>query len=205
MKTIKIKYTIPLLLLSGILIASNYTQSKKTYISVDKIFKNTTENKDNFTKIMDVLTHPRCMNCHPSDNIPKQGLDSHPHYFGMEGGKKNHGFEATKCSTCHQKENNNFSGVPGAPHWGLAPQSMAWQGLTRQEIAEVILNPAKNGGKNHKSIIKHLTEDDLVLWAWNPGVNASGIKREKPSVTEKEFKKAVKQWFADGAIIPENE
>jgi hypothetical protein len=88
MKTIKIKYTIPLLLLSGILIASNYTQSKKTYISVDKIFKNTTENKDNFTKIMDVLTHPRCMNCHPSDNIPKQGLDSHPHYFGMEGGKK---------------------------------------------------------------------------------------------------------------------
>jgi hypothetical protein len=82
---------------------------------------------------------------------------------------------------------------------------MAWQGLTRQEIAEVILNPAKNGGKNHKSIIKHLTEDDLVLWAWNPGVNASGIKREKPSVTEKEFKKAVKQWFADGAIIPENE
>ncbi|PQJ79578.1 hypothetical protein [Polaribacter porphyrae] len=204
MKTTKINYLIPLLLISGILIASNYSSSFNEYISIEKKTLNSSENKDNFTKMMDVLTHPRCMNCHPSDNVPKQGIDSHPHYFGMEGGEKDQGFKATKCATCHQKENNNFSGVPGAPHWGLAPQSMAWKGLTRQEIAAVILNPEKNGGKDHKGVIKHLTEDDLVLWAWNPGVDAAGNKREKPPISEEEFKKVVKEWFADGAIIPEN-
>ncbi|TXD52683.1 MULTISPECIES: hypothetical protein [unclassified Polaribacter] len=203
MKKLKILYLIPLLLLGGILLASNYSNKKSDYISLKEKTIHPPKNKDNFDKMMDVLTHPRCMNCHPSDNIPKQGIESHPHYFGMEGGKNDQGFEATKCMTCHQTENNNYSGVPGAPHWGLAPQSMAWKGLTRQEIAAVMLNKETNGGKNHEEIIKHLTEDDLVLWAWNPGVNAAGIKREKPPVSQEEFKEVVEAWFADGAIIPE--
>lgn len=197
-------YIIPLLLLGGILWASNYSKVEKEYSPIETNFISASENSDNFNKMMDVLTHPRCMNCHPSDNIPKQGIDSHPHYFGMKGGEKDHGFEATKCATCHQKENNNYSGVPGAPHWGLAPQSMAWKGLTRKEIAEVILDKSKNGGKDLKGVEKHLTEDDLVLWAWNPGVNAAGEKRETPPISEEEFKRVVKEWIANGAIIPEN-
>jgi hypothetical protein len=197
-------YVIPLLLLGGILWATNYNKLEKEYSPINSAVLTSTENADNFTKMMDVLTHPRCMNCHPSDNVPKQGINSHPHYFDMRGGKDDHGFEATKCATCHQKENNNYSGVPGAPHWGLAPQSMAWKGLSRKEIAEVILDKSKNGGKNLKEVEKHLTEDDLVLWAWNPGVNAAGIKREKPPISEEEFKRVVKEWIANGAIIPEN-
>ena len=203
MKTSKVTYLIPLLLLGGILLASNYTSKKLTYIPVKKEAITLLENKDNFNKMMDVLMHPRCMNCHPSDNVPKQGIESHPHYFGMEGGEKDQGFEATKCATCHQTENNNFSGVPGAPHWGLAPQKMAWKGLTRKEIAAVILDKSKNGGKDLKGVEKHLTEDDLVLWAWNPGIDAAGNKREKPPISEEEFKEVVKEWIANGAIIPE--
>ncbi|MGY8910781.1 MAG: hypothetical protein ACKVIG_13115 [Flavobacteriales bacterium] len=204
MKKPKIVYIIPLLLLGGFLLASNFSNNKKEYHSLKYKAISISKNQDNFNKMMDVLTHPRCMNCHPNDNVPKQGIDSHPHYFGMEGGKNDHGFEATKCKTCHQKENNNFSGVPGAPHWGLAPQSMAWKGLTRQEIAAVMLNVNKNGGKTPKEIEKHLTEDELVLWAWNPGIDAAGNKREKPPLSEEEYKKVVKEWFANGAIIPEN-
>lgn len=157
---------------------------------------------DAFHKMMDVLTHQRCMNCHPTDNIPKQGNDRHPHYFGIAGGANDHGFEATKCATCHQSENNLYSGVPGAPHWALAPASMGWEGLSRTEIAERMLNPETNGGKDHDALVKHMTEDELVLWAWNPGVDASGIPRKAPPVSEAEFKAAVEQWFADGAVIP---
>ena len=91
--------------------------------------------RQSFDKMMSVLTHPRCMNCHPSDNVPKQGEDSHPHHFGMARGEDDHGFVATNCNTCHQEENNDFSGVPGAPKWSLAPESMNWQGLSRIEIA----------------------------------------------------------------------
>lgn len=200
----KLKYVVPFLLLGGILLASNYSKSTSEYISLDEKTINLSENKDNFNKMMDVLMHPRCMNCHPSDNVPKQGIESHPHYFGMEGGENDQGFEATKCTTCHQTENNNYSGVPGAPHWGLAPQKMAWKGLTRKEIAAVILDKNKNGGKDLKGVEKHLTEDELVLWAWNPGIDAAGNKREKPPISEEEFKKVVKEWIADGAIIPED-
>lgn len=153
--------------------------------------------------MMQVLTHERCLNCHPNDNVPKQGDENHPHYFGMSGGEEDKGFAATKCATCHQEENNIYSGVPGAPHWALAPKSMAWEGRTAAEIAANMLDTSKNGNRSHEDLIHHLTEDELVLWAFNPGVDHEGQPRTKPPVSEAEYKAAVKAWFANGAIIPE--
>ena len=160
-------------------------------------------NRENFDKMMKVLTHKRCVNCHPADGIPRQGENSHKHYFGIARGKNNVGFDATKCGTCHQDENNDFSGVPGAPEWSLAPHKMRWSGLTRTEIAQSMLDPKRNGNRDHDKVMHHLTEHALVLWAWKPGIDASGKKREKPPIPLEEYKKAVKQWFADGAVIPE--
>ncbi|MEL7004415.1 MAG: hypothetical protein AAFN93_17015 [Bacteroidota bacterium] len=160
------------------------------------------DNSD-FDKMMDVLTSPRCINCHPSDNVPKQGDDSHPHYFGMARGEESIGYDATKCSTCHQSENNNFSGVPGAPEWSLAPDKMKWEGLSRTEIAKSMINRENNGDRSLEELEHHLTEHALVLWAWTPGVDANGVPREKPPVPLEEYKKAVKNWIEHGAIIPE--
>lgn len=157
---------------------------------------------DAYNKMMDVLTHQRCMNCHPNDNIPKQGNDRHPHYFGMARGEDNKGFQATNCNTCHNSENNKYSGVPGAPHWSLAPASMGWEGLSRAQIAERLLDKSTNGNRSHVELIKHMTEDDLVLWAWQPGVDAEGVQRTIPPVSKEDFKKAVEIWFANGAVIP---
>jgi len=156
-----------------------------------------------FDKMMAVLTHKRCVNCHPSSDYPRQGEDSHIHNFGVQRGEDNHGMPALRCETCHQHENNNFSGVPGAPEWSLAPRSMAWAGLSRVEIAKSMLDPAKNGGRTLEETVKHLTEHELVLWAWEPGVDASGKPREKPPVPKDEFIEAVKAWAAAGAVIPE--
>lgn len=155
-----------------------------------------------FDVMMKALTHPRCLNCHPSGDRPRQGEDSHLHNFGVQRGPDDHGVAALQCSTCHQKENNDYSGVPGAPHWGLAPRSMAWEGLTRVEIAKVFMNKEKNGGKTLEEIVTHMTEDELVLWAWEPGVDHEGVPREKPPVTKEEFIVAVKQWADNGAVIP---
>lgn len=159
--------------------------------------------QSDFGKMMRVLTHKRCVNCHPSDGIPRQGEDSHPHYFGISRGTKNVGFDSTKCNTCHQAENNDYSGVPGAPEWSLAPDSMRWQGLSRVEIAKSILDPKRNGGRTHDQVMHHLTEHALVLWAWSPGVNADGKPREKPPVAKDEYIRAVKSWFKNGTPIPE--
>ncbi|MEM7104691.1 MAG: hypothetical protein AAF502_16260 [Bacteroidota bacterium] len=157
-----------------------------------------------FDKMMAVLTHKRCVNCHPAGDRPRQGEDSHYHNFNVMRGADNHGLAALRCESCHQHENNNFSGVPGAPEWSLAPIEMAWEGLTRVEIARSMLDPEINGGRTLEETVKHLTEHELVLWAWDPGVDAAGNPREKPPVPKDEYILAVKEWAANGAIIPEN-
>lgn len=179
--------------------------------SADKIPKNeedppvsgTVIDDTSFDKMMAVLTHQRCLNCHPSDDRPRQGEDSHIHNFEVRRGPDNHGVAALKCQSCHQKENNDFSGVPGAPEWSLAPIEMAWAGLSRVEIAQSMLNPDNNGGRTLEEVVKHLTEHELVLWAWEPGVDLAGKPREKPPVSKEEYIKAVKEWAAAGAVIPE--
>ena len=156
-----------------------------------------------FDIMMRVLTHKRCVNCHPSGEHPRQGEDSHYHNFGVTRGADNHGAVALRCQTCHQAENNNFSGVPGAPEWSLAPLSMKWEGLSRVEIAQSMLDPARNGGRTLDEIVEHLTEHELVLWAWEPGIDASGRPREVPPVPKEEYIQAVKEWAEAGALIPE--
>ncbi len=156
-----------------------------------------------FDKMMKVLTHKRCVNCHPAGDRPLQGEDSHYHNFGVQRGDDDHGFAALRCITCHQEENNDYSGVPGAPEWALAPLKMAWEGLSRIEIAQSMLNRKNNGNRSLKEIVKHLTEHELVLWAWEPGIDADGNEREKPPVSKEEYIKAVKEWAEAGAPIPE--
>lgn len=155
-----------------------------------------------FDKMMQVIMHKRCMNCHPSGNIPRQGEDSHLHYFDVQRGETGAGLHGYTCNTCHQNENNNYAGVPGAAHWVLAPASMAWEGNTRVEIAKKIMDPQTNGGKNADQILKHLTEDELVLWAFEPGLDAEGAPRELPPLSKEEWVSVVKEWINTGAIIP---
>ncbi|MEL6536248.1 MAG: hypothetical protein AAFQ98_12605 [Bacteroidota bacterium] len=160
------------------------------------------ESLEAFNTMMDVLTHQRCVNCHPSDNIPKQGEDRHHHRFGIVRGNVGN---ATNCNTCHQASNNEFSGVPGAPDWSLAPHSMRWEGLSRTEIAQSMMNPETNGNRTAEDIMHHLTEHELVLWAWEPGIGVDGEPRELPPVGKEEYIEAVKTWIELGAIIPEEE
>jgi hypothetical protein len=79
---------------------------------------------------------------------------------------------------------------------------MKWEGLTRVEIAQSMLDPERNGGRSPHEVMEHLTEHELVLWAWTPGIDAAGNPRELPPVPKEEYITAVKEWFEAGAIIP---
>jgi len=155
-----------------------------------------------FDKVMAVLTHKRCVNCHPSGDTPLQGEDSHLHNFDVMRGPTGHGLAGYTCNTCHGDENNDYSGVPGAPEWAVAPLEMAWEGKTRVEIAQQMMDPARNGGRSAHDILEHLTEHELVLWAWDPGVDAEGHPREKPPVSKEKYIEAVTEWIESGAVIP---
>ena len=151
---------------------------------------------ESFKQMLTVIKHPRCMNCHPSDDYPRQGDGRNVHLFNVQRGKDNEGLAAMRCNTCHQKTNNPYSNVPGAPKWHLAPIGMAWQGLSDEQIGESILNQKTNGGKNLEELVHHMTKDTLVLWAWNPGKG-----RALPPLNQAQFAKAVKDWADNGAVV----
>ena len=153
-----------------------------------------------FTAFAPVLRHPRCMNCHSPGDFPRQSDDGHPHAMNVRRGAEGHGVTAEKCSTCHQ--DHNLAGAhlpPGAPNWGLPPANvpMIWQGLTDGQICQSIKDPKRNKNRNLNQLVEHLTEDKLVMWAWNPGEGRTAVP-----MPHDEFAAKVKQWQAAGAPCP---
>ncbi len=154
--------------------------------------------------VMDqVLTGPRCQNCHTLTGFPRQGDDRHPHRFNVMRGDSGHGAKGLPCSTCHGRANNPSSGVPGADEdWHLAPLSMGWEGLSPALRCAHLKDPRRNGGRSGAALIDHL-QTPLVTWAWSPGADAHGVARTLPPVSHAEFMQAAKTWVATGAVCPD--
>ena len=152
---------------------------------------------DLFAPVAAVLRHPRCMNCHPRDDRPRQGDDRHVHLQNIVRGADDMGFVNARCNACHRDENNEYSGVPGAPTWHVAPLSMGWQGLNDAELCATLVDKGKNGGKDIAALVEHMSNDKLVLWGWDPGGNRAPVSTPHP-----EFVTQLKAWAAAGAPCP---
>jgi hypothetical protein len=122
-----------------------------------------------FAEANKVLSHPRCVNCHPGDGRPRQGEEHRLHVPVMFAGPDGHGPAAQPCKSCHQTENFTTGAVPGAPKWALAPDSMAWLGRSPGEICRRLKDPNTNGHKSLAQIVEHVGHDELVAWGWAPG------------------------------------
>jgi len=155
-----------------------------------------------YLQIHSVLTHPRCLNCHPKGESPKQGNQRVVHTPPITRGPKDHGPPGLQCSACHQAANFAASGVPGAPGWHLAPKSQGWENKTPGELCRSLLDRRVNGGKTLAQIVKHLTEDELVAWGWAPGVDVNGRNREPVPIAKPEFNRIVHAWAKAGATCP---
>jgi hypothetical protein len=149
-----------------------------------------------FARLAEVLRHPRCLNCHPSGDAPRQTDDRHLHRMLVMRGPDGRGTPAMRCPTCHQTVNTADGRVPGAPHWHLAPRAMGWEGLDDGALCRALKDPKKNGGRSVDALVKHMTGDALVQWAWNPGA------RTAPPVSQFDFHEAVRRWAATGAACP---
>ena len=150
-----------------------------------------------FTEAGKVLTHARCVNCHPRGDRPLQTDAMRLHQPVVVRGADGHGVPTLQCSTCHHGANFDPARVPGNPEWHLAPISMAWQGKTLGEICQQIKDPARNGGKDLAGIVEHSTHDTLVGWGWNPGVG-----RAPAPGTQAQFGELTKAWIETGARCP---
>ncbi len=115
------------------------------------------ESERAFGRIAEVLRHPRCMNCHPVGDSPRQTDDRHLHRMLVARGPDDRGTPAMRCSTCHQTVNTADGRVPGAPHWHLAPRSMGWEGLSDGALCRALKDPKRNGGRSVPSLVRHMT------------------------------------------------
>jgi hypothetical protein len=111
--------------------------------------------------IASVLQDPRCLNCRPRADRPTQGDDRHIHGMNVQRGVDGTGTPAMRWSTCHQEHNNDTAGIPGAPHWHLAPASMDWVGPEQGRLCRTLLDRTKNGGRSVADLIAHMTGDIL--------------------------------------------
>jgi hypothetical protein len=150
-----------------------------------------------FSEAGKVFLNPRCVNCHPAGDRPRQGDDGHPHQPLVVRGMGGFGAIGMHCNTCHGPENFDPGRVPGHPAWHLAPIEMAWADKSLGEICEQIKDPKRNGGKNLDEIVHHMAEDSLVGWGWHPGVGRAPVPG-----TQQEFGALIKAWVEAGAGCP---
>lgn len=160
-----------------------------------------------FTELHKVVSHPRCMNCHPRNGGPTQGDNMEPHNPPVVRGTDNPdafgmGAAGMQCSTCHGDENVSYTGafgsIPGHAPWALAPITMGWVGLSATQICANLKNPDLNGGRSLDAVLEHHAEDGLVGWAWDPG------KGRTPAPGNQEvFGDLTAAWIETGAHCPE--
>lgn len=150
-----------------------------------------------FTEAAKVLQHPRCMNCHPAGDRPRQGDMRRLHQPPVTRGEDGFGTPALRCQICHQQANFDPGRVPGDPAWHLAPREMGWEGKTVGQICEQIKDPARNGGRSLDDIVHHIGTDHLVGWAWAPGAG-----RSPAPGTQSEAGALLDAWVKTGAFCP---
>lgn len=154
-----------------------------------------------FNEMGKVLTHPRCMNCHPVTGGPTQGDDMHPHSPPVVRGEADFGAPGMNCSTCHGAENVKLTGhhgsIPGHQPWALAPVSMGWQGVSLGEICTQLKDPERNGGKSLEALYEHNAHDGLVGWGWDPGEG-----RTPAPGSQEIFGQLTRAWIDTGAACP---
>jgi hypothetical protein len=153
-----------------------------------------------FIEASRVLTHARCVNCHPPDDTPRQGDAHAPHDPPVLRGTEDRGIPALGCATCHQDRNAELARVPGAPDWHLAPRSMVWLGKSPAQICAQLKDRSRNGDRTLAQIQHHIATDRLVGWGWEPGAD-----RAPAPGTQAQLGELVQAWIDTGAACPTEE
>jgi hypothetical protein len=177
-------------------------QSLKSPAEFESILDKAGRSRAMFTEIARVLTHPRCMNCHPAGAHPLQGggREHNPPAWREDVAT---GAIGTTCATCHTDANftlherATYKSIPGHPRWGLAPPSMAWEGKSIGDICRQLKDTRLNGGRDLALLQEHIAKDDLVAWGWNPGPG-----RQPAPGTQEAAGKLVQAWIDSGAECP---
>ena len=127
--------------------------------------------------------------------------------------------QPVNCRSCHQNSNGQAPGMPpGAANdlmpgfvWHMPPPTMILsRNMTAQQLCEQLLDPKQNsflafrGGRDDmetfkKEFVHHVSDDPLVIWAWQPGPGRIAAPGTHPDLV-----KAMKLWIDAGAPCPQS-
>lgn len=173
----------------------------RSVADIATIGDHTVRSQTYFLELSRVLLHPRCANCHPPDQTPRQGDGGLIHDPPVLRGPGDRGVVGMQCASCHQDRNLSLARVPGAPDWRAAPLSMAWFGKSPAEVCTQLVTAARSASSSSKSsfpkVREHLAHDKFVAWGFAPGAD----RRAAPG-TQEEVVALFDAWVASGALCP---
>lgn len=142
------------------------------------------------TDLSPTFSHERCVNCHAvvATNFARvtPGLGPN-HPTGVTS--------TTNCATCHTNTLLPTQGTVN-PGWHAPPQSMDLRGLTAAQQCSL---RAINAGTTAGSVLNHLTQDKLILWAIGDGRVPNGtIKTVAPPGNITTWQTRVQNWITAG-------
>ncbi len=173
------------------------------FVYATELFAEDKEAVKAFDTVRKVFQSPRCQNCHIPGDSPLQFDAGTPHAMNVVRGMDGKGAAGLPCPSCHAEANPPASygpqAPPGAPHWSLPPAAhkMAWIGLPPEQLCSMIKDRARNGDRDFAALIKHVREDKLVLWGWNPGGDRAPVP-----VPHDIFVTQFKRWAYAGGPCP---
>ena len=162
-------------------------------------------------RIHDVLTHPRCLNCHVgADNVPLWGTTANPdriHGMVINAGESRIGAEGLSCNACHQTSTRPNATPHAPPHtgmdWRLAPVEFQWTDRTSAEICAQLRDPDRNGGRDAAGLVEHILHDaeliGFITWSFAPGAG-----REPAPGSLQAHLEDMTAWTAAGMPCPQD-
>ena len=169
--------------------------------SFQPIDDDATRSRAIFDEMFKVISHPRCSNCHSSDDYPRQGEDMRLHEPPIGRGPNGFGPPGLNCSSCHGIENVEYASsdgsIPGHEIWMMPPRSMGWLNNSAGSVCNQLKDPSKNGERSLEELVEHNLNDSLVGWGWNPGEG-----REPAPGTQHIFGELTRAWVKSGAHCP---
>ena len=157
-----------------------------------------------FNEIAKVVTHPRCMNCHPAGNHPLQGDDRHEHLPPVPRGEAGLGVAGLNCATCHTERNFTLVGAARPTRAFRAIRAGAsrrskWPGKASRSARSASSSRTRRATADARS--RCCTSiSRTTTWSRGAGSRAKGASRRRAD--QKQLGALAQAWIESGAQCP---